>query len=191
MLLYLFLIVVSRPYKSCLSNFSVIFNECLAFLAVSLALVNNFFRVDSDIEAFILFNMQGLIILCLVFSLIRVFFHVRSLCKRKGEGQEGERGEEGEEGRGERRDAPRKKRELTDVDLSLNRTIKEEKKTTNPYTSVLPQHSFPTKSRNSTTMRRYEPERIEERKKEVDDPLLGEIRDRLRNDFYRKKRRAL
>ena len=191
MLLYLFLIVVSRPYKSCLSNLSVIFNECLAFLAVSLALVNNFFRVDSDIEAFILFNMQGLIILCLVFSLIRVFFHVRSLCKKKGEGQEGERGEEGEEGRGERRDAPRKKRELTDVDLSLNRTIKEEKKTTNPYTSVLPQHSFPTKSRNSTTMRRYEPERIEERKKEVDDPLLGEIRDRLRNDFYRKKRRAL
>ena len=47
MLLYLFLIVVSRPYKSCLSNLSVIFNECLAFLAVSLALVNNFFKIGS------------------------------------------------------------------------------------------------------------------------------------------------
>ena len=45
----------------------------------------------------------------------------------KGRGKEGE----GKEGRGERRPAPRK-RELTDVDLSLNRSIKDEKKKMNP-----------------------------------------------------------
>ena len=140
--------------------------------------------------------MQGLIILCLVLSLIRVFLHVRGLCRKEGEGQEGERGEEGEEGRGERREAPRKKRELTDVDLSLNRAIKEEKKKINPYTAVLPQHSYPLKSRGSRdprSTRRQELDRIEEseREKEVDDPLLGEIKDRLRKDFHRKKGRAL
>ena len=110
------------------------------------------------------------------------------------EGKEGERGEEGEEGRGERREAPRKKRELTDVDLSLNRAIKEKKKI-NPYTAVLP-HSYPLKSRGSRdprSTRRQELDRIEEseREKEVDDPLLGEIKDRLRKDFHRKKGRAL
>ena len=115
---------------------------------------------------------------------------------RRGKGRKGKgEGEgEGEEGRGERRDAPRKKRELTDVDLSLNRAIKEEKKKINPYTAVLPQHSFPLKSRDSRnpkSTRRQELDRIEESEKEGDDPLLGEIKDRLRNDFHRKKRRAL
>ena len=192
-LLYLVLIVLYRPYKSCFSNLSVILNECLTLLAVSLALTNKFFTIGSDTEAFILFILQGLIILCLVFSLIRVFLHIRGLCRKK-EGKEGERGEEGEEGRGERRDAPRKKRELTDVDLSLNRAIKEEKKKINPYTAVLPQHSYPLKSRSSRnprSTRRQELDRIEESEKEGDDPLLGEIKDRLRNDFHRKKRRAL
>ena len=59
MLLYLVLVVVYRPYKSCFSNLSVIFNECLALIAVSLALANKFFTIDSNTEAFILFNMQG------------------------------------------------------------------------------------------------------------------------------------
>ena len=49
MLLYLVLIVVYRPYKSCFSNLSVIFNEFLALIAVSLVLVNKFFTIDSDI----------------------------------------------------------------------------------------------------------------------------------------------
>ena len=84
LLLYLILIVIYRPYKGCFSNLSIILNECLAFLSVCLALVNKFFRIDSDIEAFILFNMQGLIILCLVFSLIRVFLHIRGLCRKEG-----------------------------------------------------------------------------------------------------------
>ena len=79
-LLYLVLIIVYRPYKSCFSNLSVILNECLALLAVFLALANKFFTVEPYIEAFILFN-----ILCLVLSLIRVFFHVRSLCRKEGE----------------------------------------------------------------------------------------------------------
>ena len=82
MLLYLVLIVFYRPYKSCFSNLSVILNEFLALLSVSLALVNNFFRVNSDIEAFVLFILQGLIILCLALSLIRVFLHVRDLCRK-------------------------------------------------------------------------------------------------------------
>ena len=163
MLLYLVLIVLYRPYKSCFSNLSIILNECLALIAVCLALANKFFTIGLDTEAFILFILQGLIILCLIFSLIRVFLHVRSLCRKEGEGKEGEKGEEGEEGRGERREAPRKKRELTDVDLSLNRAIKEEKKKINPYTAVLPQHS-PLKSRgsrNPRSTRRQELDRIE------------------------------
>ena len=81
-LLYLVLIVVYRPYRSCFSNLSVILNECLALLAVSLALANKFFTIASDIEAFALFILQGLIILCLVLSLIRVFLHVRDLCRK-------------------------------------------------------------------------------------------------------------
>ena len=85
MLLYLVLIVVYRPYKSCFSNLSVIFNECLALIAVSLALANKFFTIDSNTEAFILFILQGLIILCLVFSLIRVFLHICDLCSKEGE----------------------------------------------------------------------------------------------------------
>ena len=86
MLFYLVLIVVYRPYKSCFSNLSIILNECLALLAVSLALVNRFFGIDSDIEVLALFAMQGLIILCLVLSLFRVLIHVRSLCRKEGEG---------------------------------------------------------------------------------------------------------
>ena len=120
MVLYLILIVIYRPYKGCFSNLSVMLNECLAFLSVSLALVNQFFTIGSDIEAFILFNMQGLIIICLGFSLIRVFLHIRGLYRKEGEGQEGEG-----KGRGERIPGPRKKRELTDVDLSLDRAISE------------------------------------------------------------------
>ena len=99
-------------------------------------------------------------------------------------------------GRGERRPEKRKKRELTDVDLSLDRAILEEKKKMNPYTAVLPQHSFPAKSRNSRnprSTRRQELDRIEEREEELEGeaPLLGEIRDRLMNDFHRKRRGAL
>ena len=86
-LLYLVLIVIYRPYNnSCFSNLSVILNEGLSLLSVSLALVHKFFTIDSDIEAFALFILQGLIILCLVLSLIRVFLHVRGLCRKEGEG---------------------------------------------------------------------------------------------------------
>ena len=92
-LLYLILIVVYRPYRSCFSNLSIVLNESLALLSVSLALANKFFKIESSIEAFILFNMQGLIILCLVLSIIRVFFHVRSLCRKEGEYREGRKGE--------------------------------------------------------------------------------------------------
>ena len=83
MLLYLVLIVLYRPYEGCFSNLSIILNECLALIAVCLALVNKFFRINSDIEAFILFTLQGLIILCLVFSLIRVFLYIRDLCRKE------------------------------------------------------------------------------------------------------------
>ena len=50
MLFYLVLIVVYRPYEGCFSNLSIIFNEFLALLAFSLALVSKFFRIDSYIE---------------------------------------------------------------------------------------------------------------------------------------------
>ena len=152
MMLYLVALVLLRPYNGCFSNISIILNECFATLAVSLALVNKLFKIDSDIEALILFSVQGLIILCFIFSLIRVFLHIRSLCRKEGELQQGEgkqeeREEEGE-GREKRRPEAKKKKNITDVDLSLDRAIKEEKKM-NPYTAVLPQHSFPTKIRNS------------------------------------------
>ena len=111
-LLYLVLIVIYRPYKSCFSNLSIVLNECLSLLSVSLALVNKFFRIDSDIEAFVLFNIQGLVILCLIFSLIRIFLHIRNLCRKEGE----------EQREGAQPD-PKKKSKITDVNISMYRTI--------------------------------------------------------------------
>ena len=122
--------------------------------------------------------MQGFIILCFVFSLIRVFIHICRLCRKE---REGEREKEVEP----------KKSKATDVDLSLNKAISEQNKM-NPYTAVLPQHSFPLKSRNSRNIRdtrKQELDRIEEREfdGEGDDPNLREIKDRLIVDLHKKR----
>ena len=58
--------------------------------------------------------------------------------------------------------------ELSNVDLSLDRAIKEKNKK-NPYTDVLPQNSFSLKSRNSRKPRstwRQELDRLKKREKE-------------------------
>ena len=83
MLIYLISILVLRPYKSCFSNISIITNEVLSILFICLALVNKYFKIDSDTEIFAILVLEGLIIICFAFSLIRILIHVCSLCKKE------------------------------------------------------------------------------------------------------------
>ena len=69
---YILIIICRRPYKSTLHMFGLLLCEFTALSALLLPLLRLFYKTKEEIEVFIIFILEGLIILSIFLSLLRV-----------------------------------------------------------------------------------------------------------------------
>ena len=85
-LLSLLVLVWGRPYLGCFDNLRVILCETAVLCASGLPLVHRFVEIDEAYELLVLYVLQGIIFLFLVFALIRVFLLYCSAARKWKEG---------------------------------------------------------------------------------------------------------
>ena len=76
-------LIFKPPYLGSFSNIAVIFNQGISIYAISLAIVNKYLTMDKNTEIFMLFILEGLICLALVFACVRVLIFYCKLCRKK------------------------------------------------------------------------------------------------------------
>jgi len=79
---YLLILIFIRPYKnSILSNFSVILNELTVLYSFTLPFIFKLVVISYDMEVLLLFGLEDLLVLCIVFTILRVMRYYYSLLK--------------------------------------------------------------------------------------------------------------
>ena len=77
------LVLFSRPYKDCFSNFALVLIELPGLYSIGLAVFNKYSSVEPITEAFFLFMLNGLIIIATLLSVVRIIRNLCRVCKEK------------------------------------------------------------------------------------------------------------